>query len=236
MPCPEPAYFVLEQPEPQARLSPSHIGDTANGLLCGPLFSVRSPPPASPRQRRSPSASLFSPGLHHIPVTPPTPAELLSGAYAPAALEYFPRRAVFHGRPSLSIVFRVHRQPAPYLSDILRDRVRLDGAEAAVMRAQGWSRTRWLLDWPGYDRQVRGLVVAGLTRAALAKVIATEVALFKFLREAPAPLEGAPESPWAARNVHFGDVRLVALNYYGRVRVPVLALDAVPEPTSVATG
>ncbi|KAJ7490975.1 hypothetical protein FB451DRAFT_1166292 [Mycena latifolia] len=181
------------------------------------------------RERRNSAAetSLFAPGLHRIPCAPPTPAALLSGAYTPATdreacLEYFPRRAAFRGRPSLSIGFTVHRQPAPYLKDILHDRVYLDGAQDAVMQAHGWSRTRWVLEWPGYDRKARGLVVGGLTRTALAKAVAAEVALF--LREAGV---GGEDGPWATRNVHFGDVRLVALNYYGRVWVPVLALDAV---------
>lgn len=70
------------------------------------------------------------------------------------------------------------------------------------------------------------MLVAGLTRTTLAKEIAGTVALFlRKADQAPAPL--GENSPWAARNVHFGDIRLVALNYYGRVWVPVFALDAM---------
>ena len=80
------------------------------------------------------------------------------------------------------------------------------------------------MQWPGYELVPRGLAVAGLTRTALAKAVAAEVALF--LHEPPTLCALGEGSPWAARNVHFGDVRLVAINYYGRVWVPVLAFDA----------
>ncbi|KAJ6606076.1 hypothetical protein DFH09DRAFT_1066970 [Mycena vulgaris] len=218
-----PAYFTVPQPGEQS----PHTLDV--------YFTVQQPTArAQPRQqaqRRDTSvdACLYTPGLYRIPTAPPTPAALLSGAYTPAGecIEYFPRRPALCARPSLSIAFTVHARPAPYLKDLLRGRVRVDGAENAVMREHGWSRTRWVLEWPGYERAPRGLAVAGLTRGGLAEAVAAEVALF--LREvaaAPAPLALGEASPWAARNVHFGDVRLVALNYYGRVWVPILAFDA----------
>lgn len=46
----------------------------------------------------------------------------------------------------MSILFAVHGHPAPYLKDILKDRVLLDGAHDAVMADSGWSRTRWILE------------------------------------------------------------------------------------------
>ncbi|KAJ7221470.1 hypothetical protein GGX14DRAFT_669845, partial [Mycena pura] len=172
-------------------------------------------------------AALFGPGVYRVPAAPPTPAAILSGAYrgvdAEERIEYFPRRPAFCGRPCLSIAFTVGGHPAPYLKDIVKNRVLLDGAHDAVMADQGWSRTRWLLEWPGYENPVSALPVAGLTRAVLAKEVAR--AVFDFLR-VHAPL-GAGNSPWAPRNVHYGDVRLVAMNYYGRAWVPVLAFDAM---------
>ncbi|KAJ7119073.1 hypothetical protein C8R44DRAFT_878582 [Mycena epipterygia] len=197
-------------------------------------FAQQTPSPARPRPREqtlrcdtSVDTCLFVPGLYRFPTPPPTPAAILSGAYHPAAecIECFPRRAKYCGRPCLSITFAVHGHPAPYLKEIFKDRVLLDGAHDAVMADHGWSRTRWVLEWPGYESRPRGLMVTGLTREALAKEIAATVALF--LRNAalePAPLPA--DSPWAPRNVHFGDIRLVALNYYGRVWAPVLAFDA----------
>jgi hypothetical protein len=80
-----------------------------------------------------------------------------------------------------------------------------------------------VLQWPGYNNSPRGLVVAGLSRTALAKEVATCVAIF--LRDAAHHSEN---SAWSPRGVHFGDVRLVAMNYYSRVWVPVLALDTDP--------
>ncbi|KAJ7709513.1 hypothetical protein B0H17DRAFT_1190716 [Mycena rosella] len=215
----QPAYLPVQYQQPQEQ-APSH----SNSQNSQYLAVQQRPPEQAQRRDASVDTCIFAPGLHRLSAPPPTPAALLSGAYAPArAIECFPRRAAFCGRPSLSIAFAVHTQPAPYLAELLRGRVRLDGAHDAVMRAHGWSRTRWVLEWPGYERAPRGLLVAGLTRAGLAKEIAEAVPLF--LREAPAPL--GEDGPWAARNVHFGDLRLVALNYYGRVWVPVLAFDAL---------
>ncbi|KAJ6500817.1 hypothetical protein C8R45DRAFT_820333 [Mycena sanguinolenta] len=168
---------------------------------------------------------MYIPGVYRLPTPPATPSAILRGHIAePGCVEFFPRRPEFCGRPSLSVPFSVHGHPAPYLKDILKDRVLLDGAYDAVMADEGWSRTKWLLEWPGYENSPRRLVVAGFNRTALAKEIATCVAMF--LHDATArsaPLGG--ESPWAAHNVHFGDVRLVALNYYHHVWVPVLAFD-----------
>ncbi|KAJ7500383.1 hypothetical protein B0H11DRAFT_1995141 [Mycena galericulata] len=93
-------------------------------------------------------ACVFVPGLFRFPVPPPTPAAILNGGYCPEqeCIEYFPRRPEFCGRPSLSIAFAVHGHPAPYLKDILKERVVLDRAHEAVMAEQGWSRTRWVLE------------------------------------------------------------------------------------------
>jgi hypothetical protein len=46
----------------------------------------------------------------------------------------------------MSVSFSVQGHPAPYLKDILKDRVLLDGANEAVMAENGWSRTRWVLE------------------------------------------------------------------------------------------
>ncbi|KAJ7819063.1 hypothetical protein B0H14DRAFT_3473366 [Mycena olivaceomarginata] len=170
-------------------------------------------------------ACSFVPGVYCFPIPPPTPAAILSGSYRAEqeCIECFPRRPEFCGRPSMSVSFSVQGHPAPYLKDILKDRVLLDGANEAVMAENGWSRTRWVLEWPGYNNSPRGLVVAGLSRTALAKEVATCVAIF--LRDAAHHSEN---SAWSPRGVHFGDVRLVAMNYYSRVWVPVLALDTDP--------
>ncbi|KAK7036008.1 hypothetical protein R3P38DRAFT_2910161 [Favolaschia claudopus] len=182
-----------------------------------------------PAQRAYPHPSdyAFVPGVYRLPQPPPTPSAILNGAYVGAeeCIEYFPRRPQYCGQPCLSISFSVHGHPAPYLKDILKDRVLLDSAHDPIMTDQGWSRTRWILEWPGFDLPMRTLNVARLSRMSLAKEIATCVALF--LREAaarPPPL--GPDCPWSARNVHFGDVRLVAVNYYRAVWVPIFAFDA----------
>lgn len=71
----------------------------------------------------------------------------MSGVYrAEDCIEYFPRRPEFCGRPCMSILFSVHGHPGPYLKDILKDRVLLDGAHDVVMADNGWSRTRWVLE------------------------------------------------------------------------------------------
>ncbi|KAJ7131674.1 hypothetical protein C8R43DRAFT_1133620 [Mycena crocata] len=181
------------------------------------------------RQPREQSLDLnnFVPGLYHFPTPPPTPAAILNGAYRPGgeSIEYFPRRADYCGRPTLSIRFTVHGHPAPYLKEIFKDRVLLDNGEKMAFAGHGWSRTRWVLEWPGYEKPAQTLPVAGLTCTMLAKYIAGAVVLFLKEEAAGHPPLGS-RSPWAAHNVRFGDIRLVALNYYGRVWVPVFAVDA----------
>ncbi|KAJ7765699.1 hypothetical protein B0H16DRAFT_399596 [Mycena metata] len=181
------------------------------------------------KQSKRLEACVYSPGLYRLPNPhAPTPAAILSGAYsADEGIENFPRRAQFCGRPCLSIPFTVGGHPAPYLKDALKDRVLIDGAEdpVMVMADNTWSRTRWVLEWPGYDLAARNLPVAGLTRLALVKEIAKCVAVF-LQSGATGPSSLGDNHPWSLRNVHFGDIRLVALNYYGRVWVPILALDA----------
>ncbi|KAF7353887.1 hypothetical protein MVEN_01074600 [Mycena venus] len=194
---------------------------------CPAYPAVQQAPAWTPREQgQRLDQCAYVPGVYRFPTPPPTPSAILNGVYrSEERIEYFPRRPEFCGRPLFSIPFSVHGHPGPYLKDILKDRVLLDGAQDAVMGDTGWSRTRWVLEWPGYDHTARGLAVAGLSRTALAKEVATCVAIF--LRDAamgPAPL--GEKSPWSARNVHFGDVRLVAMNYYSRVWIPVLAFDA----------
>ncbi|KAJ7684324.1 hypothetical protein DFH06DRAFT_1118103 [Mycena polygramma] len=173
-------------------------------------------------------ACIFAPGQYRLPSPPPTPAAILSGSYRPteACIECIPRRPEFCGRSTMSITFTVHGHPAPYLNEILKDRVLLDGAHDSVMSDSGWSRSKWVLEWPGYDNSPRGLVVAGLTRTALAKEVVQCLAVFLHKSAmGVAPL--GKNSPWSARNVNFRGIRLVALNYYHHVWVPVFAFDAV---------
>ncbi|KAJ7184595.1 hypothetical protein C8R46DRAFT_1026477 [Mycena filopes] len=182
----------------------------------------------SPReQAQRLDACIYPPGLYLLPNPhAPTPAEILNNTYpAHEPIENLPRRAQFHGRPGRSIAFTVRGQPAPYLKDVLKGRVVLDGATELVMADTDWVYTLWVLDWPGYELSTRQrLVVPGLTRLALLQTIAKGVGAF--LHSAP-PSPSGDGHPWAARKVHFGDVRILALNYYAGVWVPVLALDVV---------
>ncbi|KAJ6630333.1 hypothetical protein B0H10DRAFT_982628 [Mycena sp. CBHHK59/15] len=169
----------------------------------------------------------FVPGVFRFPPPAPTPESILSGTYRPQdveCIEFFPRRSQYCERPSYTITFSVRGHRAPYLREILKDRVLLDGAHDMVMAFTGWSRTKWVIDWPGHLDDPRGLWLGELTRVALAKEVGMHIGQFmKNAELVPPPL--GEHSPWATHSVRFADIRLVALNYYKRVWVPVLALD-----------
>ncbi|KAJ7611798.1 hypothetical protein FB45DRAFT_1037435 [Roridomyces roridus] len=174
------------------------------------------------------NANVFPPcSILQIPCPAPTPQAIIGGYHGtPELIRIFPRRRAYTDRPCMTIGFRVRGQPAPYLKDILLGRVQLDDGdeELEVVRREGWRRIRWALDWPGYDLPTQEIKSNEFTRSRIAEKVAGAVR--ELLRHPPC----APDAPWAGSDwavdrVFFGDVRLVAINYYPTVWVPVLAFN-----------
>ena len=84
--------------------------------------------------------------LRHHPT--PTPHSVPTGTVLPQErLIRIPRRPQYRVTPSLHpITFSVRGMPGPYLTDILEDRIQLDGANDAVFERYGWRTTNWLID------------------------------------------------------------------------------------------
>ncbi|KAJ7165169.1 hypothetical protein C8R46DRAFT_1220330 [Mycena filopes] len=123
----------------------------------------------------------------------------------------------------MSIPFSVRGMCAPYLKDLLRHDAILDGADDAVMAHQRWTRTRWVLEYPGCESDATNLAVADVTRLSIAQKVAFAVKTFLRNSKRRGGVPGAGKfDPYTLR---FEEIRIVAFNYYGRVWVPVLALD-----------
>jgi len=90
--------------------------------------------------------------LSHDPI--PTPQSILDGSYQAAlqsnecdVVTYVPRLPQHSGAPSLpSIVFCVNGKPGPYLNDITKKCVILDGAYDLVLKDRVWKQTSLTID------------------------------------------------------------------------------------------
>ncbi|KAJ7061461.1 hypothetical protein C8F01DRAFT_1137464 [Mycena amicta] len=203
-----------------------------------PALLMRSRTPAPRPQTPSNAFQRYTYGQTlNLPPTSPTPSAVLAGTYQPAApqrIACLPRRSEFNnGPPTLTKTFTVHGHRAPYLNNILKGEVCLDRADELIMAEQGWSRTCWQLDWPCYIlSRAQALDASTLTYKSMAIEIAIGIQrLLATERTKEEMYERANGSPWAARNVRFADIRIVAIHYYKskRVWVPVLAFDVLGE-------
>ncbi|CAK5263985.1 unnamed protein product [Mycena citricolor] len=190
---------------------------------------------AYPRYREPMSdpldAFIFSPETYlELPSQPLNPTTILNGQYQAGRIfvQCIPRNPLICGRPSYSIAFTAHGQPAPYLSDIRHGRVCLDREDGDVMRECGlanqWSRFRWVLEWPGAAEKGKDIRIGnGLTRRILIREITDAIEVFLRGRTRRYVVSGPGSQP---REVQLEDLRIVAVNYYGRFNwVPILALD-----------
>ena len=99
--------------------------------------------------------SLQAGARHQLSRDPiPTPQSILDGSYQAAlqsnerdVVTYVPRLPQHSGAPSLpSIVFCVNGKPGPYLNDITKKRVILDGAYDLVLKDRVWKQTSLTID------------------------------------------------------------------------------------------
>lgn len=176
----------------------------------------------------------------------PTPQSILDGTYYQALNQphdqdvviYLPRRPEWSGKPSVpSILFSVKGKPGPYLRDICRGRVEIDGAYDAVFSHYGFKKTNIRIDWPGVeaDAETMSCFMQGegtpVHRAWVCQVVAGCVTVLMMqgncgrLRYGPQYINSGTK-PWNLRRMDSRNVRLMAINYYKKVWVPVLAVDA----------
>ncbi|KAJ3495211.1 hypothetical protein NLJ89_g10664 [Agrocybe chaxingu] len=204
-------------------------------------------------QERRGSASLavvgkLTPGMQHqLSSNPlPTPQSILDGTFEAAVayadtnrdvVTYVPRRPEYSGEPSLpSIIFSVHGRPGPSIGDIIDDKVMLDGPYDLVFRDKLWKQTSLTVDWPGVTSS-SGYIPCfrdnrDLTRAQVAKIVAENVKAIVSTGLSGKPLKWGPQvidaysKPWNLRKIDYRDVRLIAINYYRKTWIPVLAVNA----------
>lgn len=176
----------------------------------------------------------------------PTPQSILDGTYHKAldqlhdqdVVVYLPRRPEWSGKPSVpSILFSVKGKPGPYLRDICRGRVEIDGAYDAVFSHYGFKQTNIRIDWPGVelDAETIPCFMQGegtpVHRAWVCQAVAGCVTDLMMqgscgrLRYGPQYINRGTK-PWNLRRMDSRKVRLMAINYYKKVWVPVLAVDA----------
>ncbi|CAA7260972.1 unnamed protein product [Cyclocybe aegerita] len=204
-------------------------------------------------QERRGSASLavvgnFTPGMQHqLSSNPlPTPQSILDGTFEAAVayadtnrdvVTYVPRRPEYSGEPSLpSIIFSVHGRPGPFIGDIIDGKVVLDGAYDLVFRDKLWKQTSLTVDWPGVTSS-SGYIPCfrdnrDLTRTEVAKIVAENVKAIVSTGLSGKPLKWGPQvidaysKRWNLRKIDYRDVRLIAINYYRKTWIPVLAVNA----------
>ena len=122
------------------------------------LLTTLHPPSQVNRGAKLQDVGSLEPGRQHQlsqdPV--PTPQSILDGSYSAAlatneahrdVVTYIPRVPEYCGKPSLqSIIFTVNGRPGPYLKDVIKGRVILDGAYDTVFREFSWKQTNLTID------------------------------------------------------------------------------------------
>ncbi|KAG7453196.1 uncharacterized protein BT62DRAFT_999241 [Guyanagaster necrorhizus] len=186
----------------------------------------------------SDSSNLALAGYHH---STPTPQSNTDGEqHAPVSyatyFEYVPRTPRYNrDSPCISIRFSVNGNVGPYLEDVLRGQVTIDGAYKPAFEdsASGWSRTKWMLDWPGLPSDCIGLWCHDinkkpLTRDALIREIGAQIGQIMWKSKKRDPrYQQSMHTPhcWRFENIKYRNIRFFSLNYYNRVWIPILAVD-----------
>ncbi|TFK24637.1 hypothetical protein FA15DRAFT_409038 [Coprinopsis marcescibilis] len=189
-------------------------------------------------------AGLAAGEVHQLSVDmAPTPESVMDGSFQRALAHsdqkdiviYVPRRPEYSGEPTISLELSVDGKPGPYIRDVAKGTVVVDGARDRVFYDMGWKQTWVMVDWPGttnsrtsfccYDEDGRPV-----TRADVAAYVSISVCQF-IVAARKGKLQWGPQcinkftKQWDLKEVDYRDVRLMALNYYRNTWVPVLAFD-----------
>ncbi|KAL0061470.1 hypothetical protein AAF712_011693 [Marasmius tenuissimus] len=184
-----------------------------------------------------------------------TPQAVLSGvvpSYAKSEsvqhlrkVEYLARRPEHRGRPltEAPVCFSVNGIPGPYLSQLVRGEVAVDRPNDTIFTHLGWSRTSLAFDFPGFRTlpvaRINTLVGSDkrpITRQEFAREVAYRIS--EMIKEGKAELQNPTggyssyaqylvpgEERWRLDRVKARHLRLIAVIFYGKNWVPVLAVD-----------
>ncbi|TFK35522.1 hypothetical protein BDQ12DRAFT_655655 [Crucibulum laeve] len=202
----------------------------------------------SQTSRKQRDFGALAPGRPHrlAQIVPPTPSAILDGSYhrylnsseEQDLVIYFPRKPEYTGAPSIpSINFSVNGKPGPYISDICKGKVSIDGGYDQVFAYHGWRQSSYMIDWPGIKLGMNYLPVVDdkgrpVNRAQFAAVLAVAIKGLILNTQKGAALPLGPQimdansEGWSIYKVNYRDVRLIGVNYYKKVWIPVLAVDA----------
>jgi len=227
-------------------ISPQDLMNVPPTLISSNLPQQPSSQPSGSnwRGKRIDEIGSLAPGAkHQLSDDPlPTAQSILDGSYSALANQkdivlYVPRVPEHIGSPSLpSIVFSVNGTPGPYLKDILKQRVTLDNGTDTIFKDLAWKKTGIMVDWPGVASSGEHIScfmdkTRPITRTELAQIVANSVATIVSTGKSGKALKWGPQvinsqtRAWDLRKIDYRDVRLIAINYYRKLWVPVLAID-----------
>ncbi|KJA19142.1 hypothetical protein HYPSUDRAFT_907530 [Hypholoma sublateritium FD-334 SS-4] len=146
-------------------------------------------------------------------------------------VQYAPRSAAYLSNDGYSISFSENGMPAPHIQQLFQKTARLDSGEDRVFEPYGWRATKLCLDWPGLSHHVEGIEVRSekwkMSRDELAVHVATRIwetiQAVKKSKKAYSPSPGM--EAWDFRTLDIRRLRLVSVNYFRTVWIPVLAID-----------
>ncbi|KAF8891092.1 hypothetical protein CPB84DRAFT_1683411 [Gymnopilus junonius] len=141
-----------------------------------------------------------------------------------------PRLPEFSSKDLFHVIkFSVKGMPGPYIHELARDTVRVDGANDRVFEVFGWKTIKFQISVsPWIDLAWFG---QPMRRDELASIIASQIYQFLWdvqhgkITQGTAIVKGKVSRSWDIKKINIGRLRLLAMNYYISDWVPVLALD-----------
>ncbi|KAF8162692.1 hypothetical protein B0H34DRAFT_290821 [Crassisporium funariophilum] len=177
--------------------------------------------------------SLFMPSIGADPELD----ELQIAATKQDVVVYVPRGHEFAKNYTDSISFGVDGMPGPYILDLAEERVVVDGEDDKVFERFGWKMTKLQIEWPGIALTPDRFYIVDngghrMRRGELGTFVATRVAKLIIntqrghtLPSGQAQKMTSTSKNWDLKKVDYKRLRLIAVNYYEKFWVPVLALD-----------
>ncbi|KAF8891103.1 hypothetical protein CPB84DRAFT_1748964 [Gymnopilus junonius] len=153
------------------------------------------------------------------------------------AVTTVPRLPEFSSKDLFHVIkFSVNGMPGPYIHELARGTIRIDGANDRVFEAFGWKTIKFQISWPGFEFKGRRLNVRDMNgepmrRDELASIIASQI--YQFLSDVQNGkitqgtmiVNGRVSKSWDIKKISIAHLRLLGMNYYRSDWVPVLALD-----------
>ncbi|KAF6758347.1 hypothetical protein DFP72DRAFT_1065040 [Ephemerocybe angulata] len=205
--------------------------------------------PRKPQLKALPDFSALTPGwVHQLNAdATPSPQSIIDGTFEQANAQrdmviYVLRRPEHSGPPSIEpILLAVNGKPGPYIKDIVKRNVVLDGADDKILEERVWRQTWWMIDWPGCSTKREAISLYAengdpITRAQFIEAICASLCdFFVAGRKGMVKKQWGVQfiddvsRDWKLKHVDYRDVRIIAVNYYKNTWVPVLAMDTEAE-------